>query len=87
MESDEQKRRREDLLIFLAKIVRPGIDPSAFDDDTNLIDIGVMDSLAVIQIISYLEQDYQLNLQAGGIDPSDLGSVSGILSSIKRAMR
>ena len=86
-DEQEQERAREDLMIFLGTIVRPGINPSTFDDDINLIDIGVMDSLAVIQIISYLEKNYDLDLQAGGIDPSDLGSVSGILSAIKRAKR
>ena len=46
-----------------------------------------MDSLVVIQVILYLEQNHGLNLQADGIDPSDLGSVSGILGAIERAGR
>ena len=44
-----------------------------------------MDSLAVIQIILYLEQTYGLKLADHGIDPTDLGSIESILSAIDRA--
>lgn len=87
MSVNERERAREDLMVFLGTIVRPGIDPSSFSDDTNLIDVGVIDSLALIQIISYLEQNHGLDLQAGGVDPNDLGSVLGILGAIERAER
>jgi len=85
MKMHERERAREDLMAFLGTIVQPGIEPSSFSDDTNLIDVGAIDSLALIQIISYLEQNHGLDLQAGGIDPNDLGSVSGILGAIERA--
>ncbi len=83
----EREREREDLLAFLDTIARPGIEPSSFSDDTNLIDEGAIDSLALIQIISYLEQKHGLDLQARGVDPNDLGSVSGIMGAIERARR
>ena len=73
------------MMTFLGTIARPGIEPAAFSDDTNLIDKGVIDSLALIQIISYLEQNHSLNLQTAGMDPNDLGSVASILGAIERA--
>ena len=83
----KREQAREDLMAFLATIVRPGIDPSSFSDETNLIDEGIIDSLAVIQIICYLEQSHGINLQATGVDPNDLGTVSGILGVIEQAGR
>lgn len=84
---NEREQKREDVMAFLATVVRPDINPASFSDDTNLIEERVMDSLVVIQVILYLEQNHGLNLQADGIDPSDLGSVSGILGAIERAGR
>jgi acyl carrier protein len=76
---------RAELIEFLNSVVRPGQDVTGVDDEINLIDSGVMDSLALIQIISYLEQTHNLLLYKLGIDPSDLGSVNGILNAIERA--
>ena len=77
---------RSEVIGFLNSVVRPGQSVSdTGDDETNLIDAGVMDSLALIQIIFYLEQNHDLNLHALGIDPSELASVSGTLNSIERA--
>lgn len=83
----KREQAHEDLMAFLVTIVRPGVEPSSFSDETNLIDEGIIDSLAVIQIICYLEQNHGINLQTAGVDPNDLGTVSGILGVIEQAGR
>jgi len=87
MKMHEREQAREDLMAFLDTIMRPGIEPSSFSDETNLIDNGIIDSLAVIQIICYLEQNQGINLQATGVDPNDLGTISGILAVIGQSGR
>jgi len=82
----EIKAHREKLLTFLDSVSRPGSSAGDInDDDMNLIQAGVVDSFAIIQIIFYLEQDYGINLPALGIDPADLVSINGMLSAIKRS--
>ena len=81
----DQHQTREELINFLNSIARPGRPVEGSDDKTNLIDAGVIDSLALIQIIQYLEQGHGLDLQASGIDPNDLNSISGILTAAERA--
>ena len=83
----EPVRLREELICFLGSISRPGGRMDDVDDDTNLIDAGIVDSFALIQIILHLEQDHGVELQANGIDPNDLGSLAGILGAIKRCRR
>ena len=73
---------RSALLDFLATIARPGSSPHSVDDDDNLIDVGVIDSLAMLHIIMYLEQEYGVDLASRGIDPGVLVSVSGILDCV-----
>ena len=60
---------REELIEFLNSVVRPGQDVRSVSDKTNLVDAGVIDSLALIQIIHYLETRHDLYLHDLGIDP------------------
>lgn len=81
----EEHATRDELVQFLNSIARPGSSVDEVDDGTNLIQQGLIDSFAVIQIISYLEQEHDVNLHTLGIDPTSLSSVGGILSAISRA--
>lgn len=76
---------REGLIEFLNTVAKPGSSIDDIDDDTDLIQAGVIDSFALIQIITYLEQNYDLNLQRLGIDPIALGTIGGIIAAISRS--
>jgi len=80
----DRSQLRAELVAFLDTIARPGPSIAAVDDHTNLFDSGLLDSLAVIQIILYLEQQHGVNMAAQGIEPNDLGSIAGILNAILR---
>ena len=82
----EMREHREKLVAFLNSVAKPGCRVGEIDaDNTNLVQSGVVDSFAIIQIIFYLEQTYDLNLPALGIDPADLVSIDGMLSAIERS--
>jgi hypothetical protein len=68
---------RERLLAFLASL------PSArgSQPDARVLEL---DSLALLQVVTYLEQDYGIRLAEHDIEPDDLRSVDGILSLIER---
>ncbi len=85
MTTHDQAGLREQLVGFLRGVARPGQVLADIDDDLHLFDAGLLDSLAVIQIILYLEQEHGVNLAAMGIDPAALATVKGILNAIERA--
>ncbi len=78
-------RIRSDLIVFLGTIVRPGCRLDIIAGDDHLVDAGVLDSLAVIHIIMYLESEYGINLAEQGINPADILSINGILEAIASA--
>jgi acyl carrier protein len=80
----DRGRNREALVRFLGTITRAGQTLDGVGDDVNLVDAGIIDSLAMVQIIVHLEQDHAVNLLASGIDPAELSSIGGILDSIER---
>jgi acyl carrier protein len=82
---DEGERRREGLVRFLGMISRAGQTLDGVGDDVNLVDAGIIDSLAMVQIIVHLEQEHAIDLLSSGIDPAELSTIGGILRSIERA--
>lgn len=73
---------RENVIDFLRTIARPDSDLDSVGDEENLVENGVVDSLAVVQMVVYLETEHQLDV--GVIDPSELVSIQGIVNVISR---
>lgn len=73
---------RAALIRFLGTIARSGQSADQVTDDRNLIDAGVIDSLAMVQIIVYLEKEHGVDLLKAGFDPAELATIGGILGAI-----
>jgi len=80
----ELKQRKSDLVSFLRTIQRPDFPLQEIDGDLSLVESGLIDSLALLQIITYLEQTYGIDFREKGIDPGDLRSVNAILEFVTR---
>lgn len=80
----ENTQTREDLLQFLSTIARPGQQLESIGDDENLIEAGIIDSLSLVHIILYLETNHKVDLRMNGVDPSEIGSIAGMLAVIER---
>jgi acyl carrier protein len=78
---------REELIAFLDTIRRPNYPMGAIGDCDSLVESGLIDSLAVLQIVLHLEMIYGIDFAEGGFDPDELGSISKILDLIERRSR
>jgi acyl carrier protein len=77
-------QRRDGLLRFLRSIQRAGMPVECLADDARLVESGLIDSLAILQIVTYLESTYGLDFSARGVAFEDLGTIGGILRLIER---
>ena len=75
--------RRRHLMGFLRSIQRAGRAVDSLRDDDRLVASGLIDSLAILQIVTYLETTYGLDFAERGISPEELGSIGGILNVIE----
>ena len=82
MRSREENKR--ELLAFLRTIQKAGVPVESFGEHDRLVGSGLIDSLAILQIISYLESAHGIDFAARGIDPEQLGSIAGILDVIEQ---
>ena len=81
----DREQSKQELIDFLRTIQRPDYPHAAIDEESGLVESGLIDSLALLQIVSYLEQTYGVDFSERGIDPEDLRSVHSIIELITRA--
>lgn len=80
----DQEQKKQDLIDFLRTIQRPDYPDNGIDEESSLVESGLIDSLALLEIVTYLEQSYRIDFSVRGIDPGDLLSVRSILDLIER---
>ena len=68
---------------YILETFLPGEDPRELTDGTQLISSGILDSLATLELVGFLERQYGIELQAHEVDQSRLGT----LDSIARLVR
>ena len=81
----DRQQRKADLIKFLGTIQRPDYSIEEIDENESLIESGLIDSLAVLQIVSYLEEIHNINFFEKGLDPGQLSSVGAILDLIENS--
>lgn len=59
-------------------------DPAALDDDASLIDLGVVDSTGVLEVISFLEATFELTVKEDETVPENLDSIARISAYVER---
>lgn len=81
--SDDRQQWREHLMQFLRTIQKPGKPLESMREDDGLVASGLIDSLALVQIVLYLEETYGINFADLGFDPDRLVSMTSILDLIE----
>lgn len=76
------EQRLEHLLQFLRSIQKPNKPIGTVGIDESLVESGLIDSLAIVQIVVYLEETYGIDFSARGLDPDRLASMANILALI-----
>ena len=82
-----RQRHRERVLEFLRTIQKPDRPLDTVAETDSLVESGLIDSLALLEIVAFLEEQYRIDLAAVGLEPEQLTSVSGILDLIERETR
>jgi acyl carrier protein len=59
-----------------------GQAPAGFDDDTDLIADGVMDSLAILHVLTHLESEHGIAVGDGDIVPEHFASVRALAAFV-----
>ena len=82
--TDKREQHKSDLLQFLRTIQKAGMPVESLGERDRLVASGLIDSLAILQIVSYLESKYGIDFSMRGVDPEQLGSIGNILDLIEQ---
>jgi len=82
-----RQRHRERVLEFLRTIEKPDRPLDSVTETDSLVESGLIDSLALLEIVAFLEDQYRIDFAVIGLEPEQLTSVSGILDLIERGTR
>lgn len=62
-------------LLEILKGIRPDVD---FENETALIDDGILDSFDVVSIISELDDEFDVQIRINELDPENFNSAEAI---------
>ena len=68
-------------LLEILKEIRPDVD---FENETELIDDGILDSFDVVSIISEIDDAFGVQIRINELDPENFNSAEAIWSLIQK---
>lgn len=68
---------------FIIDEFLPGADPEELTETTPLIAGGILDSLATMKLVTFLEDTYHIEVQAHETDEDHLGDLATIRDFVK----
>jgi len=68
---------------YLLEAFLPGADPSELADDTPLISAGILDSLATVRLVTFLEEQYKIEIAAHEASADHLDTIEQIAALVR----
>ena len=62
-------------------------DLQKINDDTLLFEEGIFDSMGLLNLIAFLEQDFKIKIEDSELDADNFGSVDAIASFLERKLK
>jgi acyl carrier protein len=69
---------------FILDQFLPGEDPNELTDDTPLMTTGILDSLATLKLVTYLEEKFDIAVEAHEADAENLNTIQLITDLVAR---
>jgi acyl carrier protein len=69
---------------FILEQFLPGEDPNDLTDDTPLMSTGILDSLATLKLVTFLESAFDITVEAHEADAENLDSLDLITALVAR---
>ena len=61
--------------------------PEKINDDTLLFEEGIFDSMGLLHLISFLEEEFSINVADSELDGSNFGSIVAIATFLERKIK
>ena len=58
-----------------------------FTDEVSFLDIGIIDSTGVLELVNFLEETYSFKVQDEDLVPANLGSIKSVAEYVARKVK
>ena len=78
----EEKNMKAKIREFLGRF----IDESSVGDDDNIFETGLVNSLFALQLVSFIEQEFDISIENEELDIQDFKDINSIASLISKKL-
>lgn len=73
----------EQIRLHILQTQLPGEDPEQLQPDDDLLDSGILDSMGIMQLVTYLEKEYGISIPTEEIEPEQFASVNALAAFVR----
>lgn len=81
---EDGRPMEDEIRQFLAEIFFLGDDPSTLGGSESLIEAGIIDSTGVLELVGYLEEQYEIRIDDDELLPENLDTIDNIVGFVNR---
>ena len=74
----------DDVRNYILSVHLPGENPDMLSNDDDLLDMGILDSMAIMQLVGHLEKQYGITIPTEEIDPDNFQSINALTAFIDK---
>ena len=68
---------------FILAEFLPGEDPAALTDSTPLVTAGILDSIATLKVVAFLEEQFKVTIAANETDVDHMNTVADMARMVR----
>ena len=76
----------EELKDYIFNQFIPRENPKKLTIDNDLLEEGILDSLAIVHLVSHLEEEYQIEVEPGEVVVDNIGTIRCLTNFVKRKL-
>jgi len=81
-----EKTGEKEIRKFITDNFMIGQNPDELKRDTSFLDNGIIDSLGVLELVSFVEEKFGIEVRDEELVPDNLDSINNLLGYIKRKL-
>jgi acyl carrier protein len=78
----DEKKLRGEIRNYIFEYFLFGYEEDELKDDMSFLDLGVLDSTGIMELVAYIQRQYKIKVKDEEIIPDNLDSVNAITSFI-----
>jgi len=83
----ETQEIKNEIKQYILQEFLPGEDPANLTDSVQLVRGGILDSLATLKLVAFLEEHYKIQIEAHEANPENLDSLPEIAALVQRKLK